>query len=172
MTIQKYIQNHYDEIKRKIIAVTKNHQHTDDLISDLILDLLEKNNDFITELLHQGKVQHYLIKSAYIQYNSSTSPFYLKYRKQVFGELPDDIEIEETQEIHQDTEKLVRDVKLYIGNLPVYERTLAERNIIDGKSQREISKMYSINRVHITKDINNIKRNIRVSFNKQEYKTK
>jgi RNA polymerase sigma factor (sigma-70 family) len=172
MTIQKYIQKHYKEIKNKIIAVTKNHQHTDDLISDLILDLLEKNNDFIQELLVNDKVQHYLIKSAYIQYNSSTSPFYLKYRKQVFGELPEDIEIEETQDIHQDTEKLVKDVKLYIGNLPVYERTLAQRHIIEGHSQREMSKMYNINRIHISKDINNIKRNIRVSFNKQEYKTK
>lgn len=172
MTIEKYIQKHYQQIKNKIIAVTKNHQHTDDLVSDLILDLLEKNTDFIQELLVNNKVQHYLVKSAYIQYNSSTSPFYLKYRKEVFSELPEEIEIEDEVEIHQDTEKLVKEVKLYIGNLPVYERTLAERNIIDGKSQREISKMYNINRIHISKDINNIKRNIRVSFNKQEYKTK
>lgn len=172
MTIQKYIQENFSQIRNKIIAVTRNHQNTDDLISDIVIDLLERGDDFIQELLVNNKVQHYLIKAAYTQYNSSTSPFYLKYRKQVFGELPEDIEIEDEVIIHQDTEKLVKDIKLYIGNLPVYERTLAERHIVDGYSGREMSKMYNINRVHISKDINNIKRNIRVSFNKQNYKTK
>lgn len=171
MKIQKYIQKHYEEIKKKIIAVTRNHQNTDDLISDIILDLIEKGNDFTNQLVEDGKVQHYLIKAAYIQYNSSTSPFHLKYRKQVFRQLPEEIEMEDEVETHRDIEKFAKDVKLYIGNLPVYERTLAQRHFIDGYSQRQMSTMYNINRKHISKDVSNIKKNIRVSFNKNNYKT-
>lgn len=172
MTINQYLQEHYKQIKKKIKAVTRNHQNTDDLISDLMLDLLEKNNDFINDLMVRGKVQHYLVKAAHIQYNSSTSPFHLKYRKQNYKELPEEIELEEETPIHQDTEKLAKDVKLYIGRLPVYERTLAERHLIDGNSLRQMSSMYNINREYITRDVKNIKKNIKVSFNIQNYRTK
>ena len=55
MNINKYIQNHFGEIKRKIKAVTRNHQNTDDLISDCILSLLEKGPDYTHQLLIDNK---------------------------------------------------------------------------------------------------------------------
>jgi DNA-directed RNA polymerase specialized sigma24 family protein len=111
----------------------------------------------------------------YIQFNSSTSPFYTQYKKnslkstEINEELVDGIE--DIKEIHEDTEKLVKDVKIYIGNLPVYNRTIAEKHLVDNTSQREMSKMYNINRLHIAKDIDTIKKNIRITFNRKNYDT-
>ena len=80
MKINKYLQIHYKEITQKVRAVTKNHQNTLDLLNDCIVSLLEKGEEYTDKLLFDGKVQHYIIKMAYIQFNSSTSPFHVKYR--------------------------------------------------------------------------------------------
>ena len=84
-----------------------------------------------------------------------------RYRKQKFNDIElEDIQIEDTQEIHEDTEKLGKDIKLYINNLPFYQRELANKHFVEGTSQREMSKMYNINRIHISKDVNTIKKKI------------
>lgn len=172
MNINEYIQDNFKEIERKITAVTRNHQNTDDLISDCILNLLEKGPDYTHQLMIDNKVQHYLVKMAYIQFNSSTSPFHTKYRKQKWSELDDNIELMDEVEFKEDTKELVKDIKIYIGNLPFYQRELANKHFLEGNSQREMSKMYNINRVHISKDLNTIKKNIHLSFSRSEYKTK
>lgn len=172
MNIHAYLEIHFEEIKRKVIAVTRNHQNTDDLLNDCILSLLERGSDFTQQLVVNDKVQHYLVRACYIQYNSSTSSFYETYKKGIGKELTEEIELEDKVEEHEDVEKLAKEVKLYIGNLPVYERTLAQKHYLEGTSQREMSNMYNINRIHIAKDINNIKKNIKISFNRNQYRTK
>ena len=79
--INKYLQEHYQEILNKVKGVTKNHHLTEDLLQDCILAFLEKGNDYIHQVLLDGKVQHYLVRMCHIQFNSSTSPFYTQYRK-------------------------------------------------------------------------------------------
>lgn len=171
MNIKTYIDKHFEEIKRKIIAVTRNNPNTDDLISDCILSLLEKGSDYHQQLLIDDKVQHYLVKMAYIQYNSSTSPFHLKYRKTNAQVLSDShLNVSEEEEVTENTEKLTKDIKIYIGNLPFYERELATQHFIQGISQRKMSKKYNINRIHISKDLKNIKNNIKVTFNRNKYR--
>lgn len=173
MSINNYINKHFKEIKQKIYAVTRNHQNTDDLISDCILSLLEKGPDYLSQLLRDNKVQHYLVKMAYIQYNSSTSPFHLKYRKnnqlQSLDNTHKELE-EEKKDEEYNIDKFASDVKIYIGKLPFYQRELATQHFIQGKSQRKMSKQYNINRVHISKDINLIKKNMQITFNKEKYK--
>lgn len=172
MNINEYLQKHFSEIKRKIIAVTRNHRDTDDLISDCILSLLEKGSDYTTKLLNDDKVQHYLVKMAYIQFNSSTSPFHLNYRNNKSKEIDDNIEIEDTIENKVDKEKLAKDIKIYIGNLPFYQKELANKHLVEGKSQREMSRMYNINRIHISKEMRTVKSNIQLKFNKNDYRSK
>lgn len=172
--INKYIQENYTTILNKVKGVTKNHHLTQDLFNDILLKFLEKGEDYTNQVLQDDKVDHYLVRMAHIQFNSSTSPFYTQYRKQAIksSDIDEwDIEIEDEVEIHTDKKEMVKDVKIYIGKLPHYNRTLAEKHFLEGKSQREMSKMYNINRIHITKDINTIKSNIQRTFNKQDYGT-
>jgi RNA polymerase sigma factor (sigma-70 family) len=176
MKIKKYIELHYNELKRKVKAVTRNHQNSDDLLNDCILSLLEKGNDFCQQLLVDDKVQQFIIKSAYIQYNSATSPFYTNYKKDMLNKSYLDenylTDIEDKIEEKEDKEKLTKDIKLYISNLPFYEKEIATKHFIEGNSQRQMSKQYNINRIHISKDISKIKSNLHLSFNRDKYKTR
>ena len=174
MTINDYLQKHYNEIFGKFKGVTRNHELTQDLLNDCILNFLEKGNDYTHQVLQDGKVQHYLVRMGHIQFNSSTSPFYTQYKKNSLKstEINEDVvEIEDEVIIHEDKEKLVNKVKIYIGNLPVYERILAEKHFVDNTSQREMSKMYNINRIHISRDLNNIQSNIKRTFSREDFKT-
>ena len=171
--INKYLQDHYQEILNKVKGVTKNHHLTEDLLQDCILAFLEKGNDYIHQVLLDGKVQHYLVRMCHIQFNSSTSPFYTQYKKSSLRTNDiQDYEVEDKpQEKEVDKKELVKDIRIYIGKLPLYERTITERHMIDGVSQREMSRYYNINRLHIGKTINTVQKNIRINFNKDDYKT-
>lgn len=171
--INDYLQRHYQEILNKVKGVTRNHHLTEDLLQDCILSFLEKGNDYISQVLRDDKVQHYLVRMVHIQFNSKTSPFYTQYRK--LSRKTDDIdkyEIEEQpREKKVDSKKLADDVKIYIGNLPLEQRTYAQRFYFDNVSQRNMSKEYGINRIHIARGINTVQNNIKLMFNKNDYKT-
>jgi len=79
--INSYLEKHYKEILGKVKGVTRNHELTEDLLQDCILAFLEKGPDYTSRILMEDKVQHYIVRMAHIQFNSSTSPFYTKYRK-------------------------------------------------------------------------------------------
>lgn len=172
MNINKYIEIHYNEIVRKVKAVTKGHQNTNDLLNDCVISLLEKGKEYTDKLIQDDKVQHYIIKMAYIQFNSSTSPFHLKYRNhrnlQQYDVRKHDKQ--ETKEIVEDVDTLAKDIKIYIGNLPVYERTIAEKHFVSGISQRKMSNFYNINRKYIKEDLSNIQKNIKMIFNREKYR--
>ena len=172
--VNDYIQKNYKEILSKVKGVTRNHHLTEDLLQDCILNFLEKGSDYTTKVLQDDKIQHYIVRMVHIQFNSKSSPFYTKYRKDsIRTQDIDDYEIEESQsELKIDKKELTKDIKLYIGKLPLYERTISEKFYFDNVSQRNMSKQYGINRIHIAKGINNVTNNIRLNFNKDDYKTR
>lgn len=171
--INNYINEHYQEILGKVKGVTKNHELTEDLLQDCILAFLEKGPDYISKIVRDNKVQHYLVRMAHIQFNSSTSPFYTRYRKASRKSSPiEDYEIEQLPtEKKEDKEKLANDIKIYIGKLPLFDKTIANRHLVDDVSQREMSRYYNINRTHISASIDLTKKNIRMNFNRDKYKT-
>jgi DNA-directed RNA polymerase specialized sigma24 family protein len=171
--INDYLQRHYQEILRKVKGVTKNHHLTEDLLQDCILSFLEKGPDVTTKVLKDDKVQHYLVRMAHIQFNSKSSPFYTKYRKNSrrTQDIENyDVEIEKSEK-KIDTKKMAEDIKIYIGKLPLYEKTISQRFYFDNVSQRKMSKEYGINRIHIAKGINSVKKGIKANFNTNDYKT-
>ena len=171
--INSYLEKHYKEILGKVKGVTRNHELTEDLLQDCILAFLEKGPDYTSRILMEDKVQHYIVRMAHIQFNSSTSPFYTKYRKASRKSNPiENYDIQEEEvELKEDSKKLVNDIKIYIGKLPLTDKTFAQRHLIDDVSQREMSRFYNINRTHISASIDLTKKNIRMNFNRDDYKT-
>lgn len=170
--IKEYLNKHYKELLNKVKAVTKNHQNSSDLLNDCILSLLEKGEEYTDKLLEDDKIQHYIIKMTYIQFNSSTSPFHIKYRNHKHLQEYDvrKHDKKETKEVVEDIDNLAKDIKIYIGKLPVYERTLAEKHFVSGVSQRKMSELYRINRKYIKTDLDNIQKNIKMIFNREKYR--
>lgn len=171
MTINQFIQQHYLELLVLFKKITHNHQNHQDLLNDCVLNLLEKGDGYCQKLVEDEKVINYLSKMAKTQFNSKTSPFHLTYRnpKKTVELQERDLEIEDVKEEEIDIDRFADDVRIYIGNLNIYERTIANRHFEEGKSQRELSKHYNINRIHISKTVNTIKSNIQLTFKKEDY---
>lgn len=172
MKLTKYINENYQVLLLLFKKITHNHQSSQDLLNDCLLSFLEKGDVYCNKVLEDGKVNEYLAKMGKTQYNSKTSPFYFRYRNpNQTKELDENSEIEEVVEKKVDVEELAKDIKIYITGLNIYERTVAERHFGGGISQRELSRHYNINRIHIHKTITEIRTNIKRGFNKKDYET-
>ena len=149
--MEKYITQNWKEIREKVRAVCKHHDNFDDLLQDLTISLLEKPKHYQMDLLLKGKVQHWFVSSASIQFKSTTSPYYYKYRKF----LDKTCEITDwnspiTQEQEIDRVEVVKAlISKELNTYNVYTRTLTSEHLLSGKSYSQISREYKINRKYI-----------------------
>jgi len=169
MTMEEYITENWETIRKKVRAVCKHHNNTDDLLQDLSISLLEKPREYQMDLLSKNKVDHWFVSSASIQFKSSTSPYYYKYRKFLDNttEITDwntNIEIEEDV----DKVEILRElIKQELNTYNVYTRILCTEHLISGKSYSEISREYKINRKYVSDTISPVKNKIIEKVKKQ-----
>lgn len=169
MTMEEYITENWETIRKKVRAVCKHHNNTDDLLQDLSISLLEKPREYQMDLLSKNKVDHWFVSSASIQFKSSTSPYYYKYRKFLDNttEITDwntNIEIEEDV----DKVEILRElIKKELNTYNVYTRILCTEHLISGKSYSEISREYKINRKYVSDTISPVKNKIIEKVKKQ-----
>jgi DNA-directed RNA polymerase specialized sigma24 family protein len=162
MNMTDYIKTNWKEISDKVRAVCKHHQNFDDLLQDLAICLLEKPNHYQMSLLLNGKVQHWFVSSANIQFKSKTSPYYYKYRKF----LDKTCEITDwnspiSSEEEADRVEVVKDlISEALNTYNVYVRTLTSEHLLGGKSYSQISREYKINRKYIADTITPAKQEI------------
>jgi len=167
--MEEYITENWETIRKKVRAVCKHHNNTDDLLQDLSISLLEKPREYQMDLLSKNKVDHWFVSSASIQFKSSTSPYYYKYRKFLDNttEITDwntNIEIEEDV----DKVEILRElIKKELNTYNVYTRILCTEHLISGKSYSEISREYKINRKYVSDTISPVKNKIIEKVKKQ-----
>lgn len=71
-----------DRIVSKLLSSSKNpFDCPEDLIQDVYLLLLQKDNNLIVNLYNKGEIGFYLLKIARNQLLSANSPYYTKYIK-------------------------------------------------------------------------------------------
>ena len=69
-----------EKIVNKLVSSSKNRfDFPDDLIQDIYVLLLEKDEDLIVNLYNRGELGFYLLKVARNQLLSKNSPYYQKY---------------------------------------------------------------------------------------------
>lgn len=156
--MNEYISINWDEIRLKVLKVCRNHPNADDLLSDLYMSLMDKGEKVHKSLLENNKVQNWFTYSAYLQYNSATSPFfkqYVKFNKQSTQiEEWRDAEVIEEENIKVMRLEMIEDV---IQELDWYDKEIAYRILIKGETQSSVSKHFSINRKYISQDVKRIK---------------
>lgn len=82
--------NTVEKIIYKLLPCSKNQfDCPEDLIQDIYLLLLQKDDDLIVNLYNKGELGYYLLKVARNQLLSKNSPYYTKYIK--FGAQSDEI---------------------------------------------------------------------------------
>ena len=157
-----YLQANYKTIRTKVRKVTKNHQNSDDLLNDLIVALLEKPKHYQFDLLEKNKVDHWFTSSAKMQFASKTSPFFYKYKKfnMNSSEIQDWKHAESYDEDELEVTKMHKDISKLTEVYNIYERTLLNEHLIEGKSFSEIARDYKINRRYISETITPCKKEI------------
>lgn len=171
MKINDYLNKNYYKLLLLFKKITHNHQNAGDLLNDCILNFLLKGDVYCNQVLEDDKVDNYLSKMAKTQYNSKTSPFHFTYRNpNHIQELPKEVtDLEDKRDEELDVDKMASDINVYIGSLNIYERTIASRHFGNGDSQRSLSKEYNINRIHISRTVNEVRSTIQQKFKKENY---
>jgi len=168
MDMDEYIRLNYKRLRNKVKAVTKNHQNSDDLFNDLLMNLLEKPIEYQRDLIENNKVENWLMSSAKLQFQSATSPFYYKYKKFVKDTSPLFEDTTTTDDIIEDVSKqIVEFISSQLNLYSIYERTLTREHLIEGKSYSEIGREYNINRRYISETITPVKKELLVEIKKR-----
>ena len=160
--MEEYITQNWETIRNKVKAVCKHHNNFDDLLQDLAISLLEKPKHYQMDLLLNRRVDHWFVSSANIQFNSSTSPYYYKYRKFLdrTTEITDWNSPTDDENDIDKSEVLKEFIKKELDTYNVYTRILATEHLLGAKSFSEISKEYGINRKYISDIVTPVKNEI------------
>lgn len=80
-TIEKYIVNNYYKLLQITRKITKNHDLTQDLLQEVILQLYEKGVINL-KTYDDDSIKYYIVSIIRINWISKTSPFYYKVRRE------------------------------------------------------------------------------------------
>ena len=79
--IERYITTNYYQLLTIAKKITKNHDLTQDLFHEVIIQLYNKNNIVLQEY-SDDQMKYYIVSIMRINWHSQTSPFYYKIRKE------------------------------------------------------------------------------------------
>jgi nucleoside-diphosphate-sugar epimerase len=80
--IERYITTNYYELLKIAKKITKNHELTQDLLHEVILQLYNKEKIILREYSDE-QMKYYIVSVIRINWHSQTSPFYYKIRKEI-----------------------------------------------------------------------------------------
>ena len=156
-----YLEKNWAEIRRKVQAITRGHQNTDDLLSDLTITLLEKPREYQQDLIAKRKIQHWYCASASLQYKSKTSPFWYRYKK--FASETDELLSwgdYAVDDVKDSAEEISDYIRSELNSYNIYQRTLCIEHILHGLSYSEIGRNYKINRRYVSETVTPVKEEI------------
>lgn len=78
--ITDYINNNFSTLQSITRKITHNHELSDDLLQDVIFQLYERDN-LVLKRYDDDSIRYYLVAVLKLNWNSSTSRFHYKFRK-------------------------------------------------------------------------------------------
>lgn len=111
--IEKYITLNYYELLKIARKITKNHDLTQDLLHEVILQLYQKEH-IVLKFYNDTSIKYYIVSIIRINWISKTSPFYYKVRRE-FLKYSDFMENINTNSIYEisDEQKFYEKEKLF-----------------------------------------------------------
>lgn len=97
--IECYITKHYYELFNIAKKITKNHNLSQDLLHEVILQLYNKENIILNEY-SDNQIKYYIVSIMRINWHSNTSPFYYKVRREfkMYSDLTEVLSMADDQE--------------------------------------------------------------------------
>jgi hypothetical protein len=170
--LDRWVSKEYDwyigEVGKNITWGRMN-DYTEDLCHMMLQSLYQLDEDKVKEMLENGKIKGWLLRGASMQIRSSTSPFYLTFRKHKMsarsGVIDSDngetntpsyeLEIEPEEELMECLDRAV-------NQLHWYQKALYDKKFKEGWVLEEIHKFYGIGKRHLIRDLNKALEEIRL----------
>lgn len=165
--IEEYISNNYHELLRISKAITKGHQLHQELLHEVILQLYDKEVIKLKKW-DDNDIKYYITAILRINWNSKTSPFYYKIRKETFNwtELTHTIEEIETEQEAFEKQQLFDILEQSFCDLNWFHKSLMEMYLTLG-SLKKVSTKTTIPITSISRYIKEAKTEIKDTIEKQ-----
>jgi len=162
LTIQDWLTINYKDLKQAAKTISGGNELAEDLLHFSIEALLSKDQSVIQACLDSGGVNFYIVRIMLNSWRSTTSSFYIKYRKRY--ESNEDIDVVDDQSDAENDEFILNissKIQKELDSLDWYAKELFKLHYLDGISISEISRSTKIPRTSISLTLKRVKTHIK-----------
>ena len=133
--IEKYITNHYYELKAVCKKYTKNDDWASELLHEVILQLYEQKE--LKCNLDDKNIKYYIIRAIMVNWCYPSSPFYRKYKKKDFitVDITEVLNIT-NQDNETDVHELMNILELEWSHTNWFNKTIFEKYLVMGSLKK------------------------------------
>jgi len=163
-TVENYITNNYYLLLRIAKRITNNHELHQELLHEVVLQLYDKNEIKLKEY-DDNSIKFYITAVMRINWNSKTSPFYYRIRRESakYAELTELANVEDEQQ-NFEKEVLYSILEVSYAELSWFHKSLMDMYLIMG-SMNKVSKEMQIPLTSVQTYIRQAKNQIRKDMN-------
>jgi len=158
--IEQYITDNYYQLLRIARRITKGHELSQDLLHEIILQLYNRK-DITLNQFDDDTLRYYLTSIMRLNWNSKTSPFYYKMRKESLTYQPlNDIFEYEDEQMAWEKEVLLQSLEVSYSELDFWRKAMVELYLVLG-SVNKVSKFTGIPKSSIIKYVKQSKEELK-----------
>jgi DNA-directed RNA polymerase specialized sigma24 family protein len=160
--IEDYIVKNYFYLLQISNKITRGHELSNDLLQDVLLQLYEKNSDIVLRNYTDSDIKYYITAVMRINWNSKTSPFYYRIRRETdkYTPINDNYEVVDDMDDKMDKEILIQCLEISFAELDWFRKSVFELYMTMG-SYNAVSKKTGIPLTSIARYIRESKSEIK-----------
>jgi RNA polymerase sigma factor (sigma-70 family) len=160
--IEDYIVRNYFHLLQIANKITRGHELSNDLLQDVLLQLYEKNSDIVLRNHTDSDIKYYITAVMRINWQSKTSPFYYRIRREMdkYSPLSDNYEVVDDIDDKMDKEILIQCLEISFAELNWFQKSVFELYMTLG-SYNAVSKKTGIPLTSIARYIRESKNEIK-----------
>jgi len=160
--VEQYITKNYYKLLHISKRITKNHELSQDLLHEIILQLYNKK-EIVLENYEDDTIKYYITSILRINWNSKTSPFFYKIRKEPLNYQPiTDIFEYEDDQLKWEREILLQSLEVSYAELDFWRKGMIELYLVLG-SVNKVSKFTGIPKSSIIKYVKQSKEQLQTN---------
>jgi RNA polymerase sigma factor (sigma-70 family) len=166
--IEQYIIKNYFELLSIAKKISRGHELHNDLLNDVLLQLYEKTKEIELKSYDDNSIKYYIVAVMRINWNSTTSPFYYKNRKESdkYSPISDNYEVPDDFSERMDKEILIKCLEISFAELGWFEKSVMELYLTHG-SLKGVARKTGIPVSSISRYVNRAKDEIKQNTEKK-----
>lgn len=163
--IEKYITTNYYQLLSIAKKITKNHDLTEDLFHEVLIQLYDKKNIVLQEY-SDDQIKYYIVSVIRINWHSKTSPFYYRIRKETsrYTNIEECFDLSDDNQLAFEKQELYDILEQSWCELDWFRKSLFELYLTLG-SMKKVSKQTRIPVSSISRYLKESKEQIKLTIN-------